>query len=123
MQLEPECWRSVPGYGSTDTLRPDLLLVVAHEDLEFHWFVEVDLATENRGAIQRKCTLYDRYYRSGIEQQAHGIFPKVAWLTTSPRRTEYLERTITELRLDIPLFEVGLLDDPLSLLLPVGGRS
>ncbi|MDQ1713840.1 MAG: hypothetical protein QOE45_3290 [Frankiaceae bacterium] len=75
-ELEPAVWRSIPGFGHGETLRPDLLLVLARGAMEWHWFTEVDLGTEHGPAVARKCRQYLRYYQTGREQAPHGIFPK-----------------------------------------------
>ena len=116
-ETEPACWRSIPGYGS-DTLRPDLLLVLARGDMEWHWWVEVDLGTEHGPAVTRKCHQYLRYFQAGREQAERGIFPKVAWLTTTSRRVDQLRMLAADVAADPPLFEVGLLGQPLPLLVP-----
>ncbi|HVF06412.1 MAG TPA: replication-relaxation family protein [Frankiaceae bacterium] len=123
-ETEPACWRLVPAdYGAPpDTLRPDLMAIVARGEVEWHWFIEVDLATEHGPAITRKCRHYQRYFDSGREQADRGIFPKVAWLTTTNERAERLRAICNEVSPDVPLFEVGLLGDPLPTLVPEGGR-
>ena len=62
--------------GSVD-LRPDLFVRIAAGDLELRWFIEVDRGTEHLPAVMRKSTAYDRYYRGGVEQEKHGVFPRV----------------------------------------------
>jgi hypothetical protein len=123
-ETEPKCWRLIPDYGANaETLRPDLLVVIAHGDMEWHWFIEVDLATEHGPAVARKCRQYQRYFDSGREQAERGIFPKVGWLTTTSERAQRLRAITTEVSPDVPLFEVGLLGDPLPTLVPgEGGR-
>jgi hypothetical protein len=121
-EVEPACWRTVPGYSTADTLRPDLLLVVARGDMEWHWFVEVDLGTEHGPAIARKCRQYLTYFQAGREQALHGIFPKVAWLTTTSARADRLRELANEVSADLPLFEVGRLGTPLPTLLPDEAR-
>jgi hypothetical protein len=120
-QVEPACWRSLPGYSTADTLRPDLLLVVARGDMEWHWFVEVDLGSEHGPAVARKCRQYLRYYQSGREQAERGVFPKVVWLTTTSERAARLRGICNETSPDVPMFEVGLLGTPLPTLLPDEG--
>lgn len=122
-ETEPICWRLVPAdYGAPpDTLRPDLMVIVARGELEWHWFIEVDLATEHGPAITRKCRQYQRYFDSGREQAERGIFPKVAWLTTTSERVERLRAICDEVSPDVPLFEVGPLGDPLPTLVPEAG--
>jgi hypothetical protein len=59
----------------------------AYED---RYFLEIDCGSEGRGALVRKCQTYLAYYRSGSEQTAHGVFPRVVWITTTERRVELL---------------------------------
>lgn len=84
VQAEPVCWRRIPGLERR-ILRPDLLLAIGAADLELRWFVEVDLGTVEVPRLLRKCRLYDAYYRSGAEQAAHGVFPRVLWITNQAR--------------------------------------
>jgi hypothetical protein len=99
LEVEPACWRTVrAGIAGTETLRPDLAVVLGVGDYEHRWFIEVDLDTEHLPAVLRKCRLYDRYYRSGDEQHAHGIFPKVAWAVPDKRRVERIETAINRQR-------------------------
>jgi hypothetical protein len=117
-ETEPGCWREIPGYGTGETLRPDLMVVVARGDTEWHWWVEVDLATEHLPSIVRKCRQYVRYWQSGIEQSRTQVFPRVAWLTTTPKRSSAMKQAISDVDGGIGLFEVGLLDRPLDVLVP-----
>jgi hypothetical protein len=118
-QPEPRCWRMVPGLGSKERLRPDLHLVLARPETEWHWFIEVDLGTEHAPAIRRKCHQYQAYYQSGSEQAAHGVFPRIAWLTTTTDRAKRIEHVImTDKALQPALFVVGTLDRTVDVLAP-----
>ena len=110
--MEPEtgCWRTFQGSGSEiDIVKPDLVVVLgiggqsnvgtsaADQSLaagpdaeveELHWFIEVDRGTEHRPAIQRKLQAYERYYRSGVEQTRHGVFPRVLWSVSAGVKTD-----------------------------------
>lgn len=86
---EPSCWRKLPEVGSV-VLRPDLFLVVAAAELEYRWFVEVDRGTHRAPALLRKARLYERYYRSGVEQAAFGVSPRVLWITADAFHAERL---------------------------------
>ena len=86
---EPDCWRRLPTVGRA-LLRPDLFLALAAREYEYRWFVEVDRGTHHRPAILRKARLYESYYRSGVEQATHGVFPRVVWIAPDERRTERL---------------------------------
>jgi hypothetical protein len=88
-EAEPACWRRFPGRGGeTIVLKPDAYLRIGSGDYELAWFVEVDLATESLPTIQRKCRLFVEYWRSGLEQQLRGVFPRVVWLVPDHRRLE-----------------------------------
>lgn len=121
-ETEPRTWRTIPGYGSADTLRPDLLLVLAQGDLEYHWHVEVDLSTEHSTKLRRKCEQYQRSYQSGAADDGE-VFPRVAWLTTSSDRAERIREVAEQVQGEVPLFEVGLLARPLEVLLPDRGSA
>lgn len=93
---EPGCWRSFQrGMEGTVTLRPDLAVAVRAAGYHYQWFVEVDLGTHSSTSVVRKCRVYQDYWRSGIEQDAHGLFPKVLWVTPTARRAEQLRRAIS----------------------------
>lgn len=83
---EPGCWRSVPSVSGRSLLKPDLFIVTGSDEFEYRWFVEVDLGTEHAPAIQRKCRAYEAYYRSGVEQAEHGVFPRVLWVAPDDQR-------------------------------------
>ncbi len=91
LQTEPECWRSVPAIGRT-VVRPDLFLTVGSGEFEYLWFVEVDRGTHRAPALLTKARLYQRYYQTGIEQDEHGVFPRVVWITPTRERAAQLER-------------------------------
>ena len=65
----------------------------------------------------RKCRIYDSYYRTGREQDQHGVFPQVLWLVDSERRrvqlTEVLRR---DRRIEQALFQVATTDATVSVL-------
>lgn len=115
---EPECWRAIP--GGQEQLRPDLFVVLASGEYEYHWWLEIDQGNEHRATLERRCQQYLAYLRSGHEQVDGGVFPRVAWLTTTSQRAERLKRLTQAIQGELPLFEVGLLDKPLALLVPEG---
>ena len=82
------------GPGSPVVLRPDLFLAVGVGDMEHRSFIEVDRGSESIPVVIRKCQLFDAYYRSGKEQAAHGVFPKVCWIVPDERRADRIERAI-----------------------------
>ncbi|WP_230671741.1 replication-relaxation family protein [Rathayibacter sp. Leaf248] len=111
---EPTCWRPYLGTaGQRIFLKPDLAVVTSTPDgYEDHWFLEVDLATENPARIVTKCRQYQHYRRSGLEQRRTGVFPAVVWITPTTRRRDQLaSRIASEADLDDQLFGVVSLDD------------
>lgn len=90
-ETEPGCWRSytLPG-GAVGILKPDALAVIGVGDWEERSWVEIDLATVASGALTRKIEAYLAYYRSGREQATTGVFPRVAFLTTTEKRAEQI---------------------------------
>jgi len=107
-QTEPTCWRRYLGpHGNREVLKLDLRLTIGTVALEHHWFVEIDLGTEHRPAVLRKCRQYAAYYHSGQEQRRAGIFPKVAWLCTMTDRAYRLATAIAaDVKLPHELFAV-----------------
>lgn len=81
-QTEPACWRA---WGAGQ-LKPDAYLVTVTPDFEDHWFIEIDRATEATTTIVRKAAVYEQYHRTGIEQEHHGVFPRVLWIVPHDRR-------------------------------------
>lgn len=122
---EPVCWRSFTGVaGNLVTLKPDSFVSLGVGLDELSSFVEVDCGTEGRGALSRKCQAYIDYFRSGGEQVAHGIFPRVVWLTTTQRRVGL----ITEVCASLPpetwrLFVVGTGGQDVGLLTGMAGAA
>jgi hypothetical protein len=117
-ETEPGCWRSYTGAtGAAVTLKPDAHVVVALGEFEYGNFVEIDLATAGRHALQRKLESYLAYHRSGREQQREGWFPRVVWITTSDARANVLRELITALPTSVqPLFATGDRADAVALL-------
>ena len=107
-QTEPACWRQ---WGA-GVLKPDAYLVTTTPDFEDHWFIEVDRATESTTTVIRKASVYERYHRTGIEQEHHGVFPRVLWVVPHQRRKKQL---VDALGLRSPddwhLHQVALSDD------------
>src|SRR6185503_16090142 len=84
---EPACWRSYGGIGDQRvTLKPDSYVRLGVGAYEDSYFVEVDRGTEGSRALERQIQAYLSYHRSGHEQRAHGVFPKVLWLALSDQR-------------------------------------
>ncbi|MEV8375172.1 replication-relaxation family protein [Kribbella sp. NPDC056861] len=107
VQVEPGSWRYFPRAGGTRRLiRPDLAVVTAQGDFEDHWFLEVDLGSEHPPTVVRKCQLYEDYRRSGIEQDAHDVFPRILWVVPNRARANKLAEAVRVARLDKDLFRV-----------------
>ena len=96
---EPECWRHATGPdGQPVTLKPDAYLHLATAAFEQRTFAEIDLGTESVPTIVHKAGVYARYYATGVEQRAAGIFPEVLWVVTTQRRHDALTSAFGELR-------------------------
>ncbi|MBW0252583.1 replication-relaxation family protein [Cellulomonas sp. PS-H5] len=90
---EPHSWRRFLGpHGQPVSVRPDLHLTVKSEQYRDDYFLEIDRATENPARVIATCWTYQRYQRTGTEQQTSGAFPVVVWLVPSTRRREQLRR-------------------------------
>lgn len=120
LRPEPECWRSFTNaLGAVTWVRPDLLSVTADTETETHVWVEVDLGTEHLPTVLRKCAVYERYFRTGIEQTARTVFPLVAWVVPDARRADAVRRAIAgERSLDGSLFVVVTNEDVMEVLAP-----
>lgn len=94
IEAEPRCWRALPGYGGRAWLKPDLAVHLAAGAYEYRWFVEVDLGTEHRPALVRKCQAYERYYHAGVEQTVHGVFPRVLWVAPDEARAQRIQEAV-----------------------------
>lgn len=120
LETEPDCWRtSTRPDGTIEWLKPDLFMVTANADYEAHAFIEVDRDTEHMPAILRKCTKYQRYWRSGIEQARSGLFPAVVWIVPTVGRADRIRAAIRgEPTLSSDLFQVVTDEQALSVLGP-----
>jgi len=109
---EPRCWRTLTGpLGGPRIVKPDARVRLAIGEYEHVSFVEVDLGTEGRGALTRKCAAYLAYYRAGREQVEHGLFPRVVWITTNPARARVIESVLRALPVDSRRLFVTALSD------------
>ncbi|WP_406391390.1 replication-relaxation family protein [Streptomyces sp. NBC_00882] len=110
---EPANWRHFTGSGGELVqIKPDAYVRIGRAAIEHSSFIEVDLSTETLPTIQKKSQRYIDYWRSGMEQQWRGVFPKVVWLVQSEQRAQKIQGVIGKLALDArALFTVGLLGD------------
>ena len=94
LEAEPTCWRPL----GAQQLRPDLFVSLGVGDYEYRYFIEIDLGTESLPRLIAKCQIYDAYYRTGAEQQTHGIFPRVLWIMHDEQRAARLRDAIARSR-------------------------
>jgi hypothetical protein len=116
---EPAAWRRFAGSrGEAASLKPDAYAVIGlGDELERSVFVELDMASESLPTISRKCEQYVTYWRSGIEQQAHGVFPLIVWLVPHESRRANIQAVISHLDADARhLFLVALQSEGAALL-------
>lgn len=116
---EPEAWRGFTGpAGERVRLKPDAFVALGVGELELRLFLEIDRGTESLPTVMRKCRRYLDYWHTGNEQHQFGVFPRVWWLTESPRREARIARLIADLPPDErDLFATGLLTDAPGVLL------
>ncbi|WP_219819386.1 replication-relaxation family protein [Pseudoclavibacter sp. AY1F1] len=112
VEHEPECWRTYLGlHGQRLTLRPDLRLEITTQEFRDSYFLEVDRATENPARVIAKCRQYQRYRRTGQEQQRAGAFPAVLWIVPHTKRRDQLNQHIRQAELTSGMFHVRTLDE------------
>lgn len=101
LETEPQCWRPYLGlHGVREILKPDLALTTVSADGQYEdaWFIEVDLGTEHLPTVLGKCGHYETYRRTGTEQERRGVYPLVAWITTTDERADKLRAGIHRTR-------------------------
>jgi hypothetical protein len=113
---EPACWRALPAIGRA-VLRPDLFLALGKDEFEYRWFIEVDRGTHHSPALLRKAQLYEGYYRSGVEQATHGVFPRIAWIAPDANRAAVLRKVLRGGGFSDGLMVVTASDDALRVLI------
>jgi hypothetical protein len=98
VQQEPASHRAFLGaWGARAWVRPDLFVRVGVGAFEDRWAVEIDLSTEHAGTLLAKANRYQSHYRSGSEQQDHGIYPRVVWAVPDARRAQEIEKVLARL--------------------------
>jgi hypothetical protein len=115
---EPAAWRRFPGtHGQAVTLKPDAFVRLGVGELEHSAFAEVDMGTESGPTIARKCEVYARYWRAGIEQSKNEVFPRVLWLASSEHGARRITDVLTRLPREVqPLFHVAFLGGAVAVL-------
>jgi hypothetical protein len=110
---EPACWRNYGGpLGGRLILKPDLFVRAGAGAFEDRWFVEVDRATEAAATITGKGRQYLAHFRSGAEQRAQGIYPRVLWSVPDKARAEVVAEALAGLSAPVVgLFVVCCHDD------------
>lgn len=121
LQPEPECWRSYSEHGTHLSLKPDLYAVTVSGEYEDRWFFEVDLDTESPAKVIEKCQRYHRYYRSGLEQKATGVFPLTVWVVPDTGRRDRLAAAIRTAFDKQPRLFAVITGDELAHLIKYGG--
>jgi hypothetical protein len=122
LEAEPRCWRRFTSVAGQQIIRPDLFVALGAGEFEHHWFVEMDLGTETMVRRITKCKQYEAYYRSGSEQAAHDLFPKVLWCLPNEILAEELRERIRRTKSLTPeIFETTTRGDVLPVL--AGGSS
>ncbi len=106
LEAEPSCWRRLDG-AQSQRLKPDSYVRLGIGPYEDSYFIEVDRGTEGSQTIVRQLARYTAHYRSGQEQEQHGVFPRVLWTVPSKTRMEAIEACVRSLpSVEQPLFSV-----------------
>lgn len=95
---EPAAWRRFPASsGGRTTLKPDAFVVIEGDDYEDRLFIELDRATESLPRIAEKAKAYIRYWQSGREQAAEGVFPQVLFVVPGSHRAALVVSELSRL--------------------------
>lgn len=121
VQPEPACWRAFAGpMGARIILKPDVFLRLAagpDGEQEDRWFIEVDRATASRGTLQAKLARYLAHFRTGTEQHAHGVYPRVLWSAPEQQRAKRIRKLVHDLPAEAQqLFSVCTFDEAVEFL-------
>lgn len=125
LAAEPSCWRSFDGSGSQrSTLKPDSYVRLGLGAYEDSYFLEVDRGTEGSRTLERQLQCYVAYHRSGQEQAARQVFPRVLWTVPSERRAAVVLDCIGRLpREHRRLFQVARFDQAIAHLLATNDNN
>lgn len=117
---EPACWRRYSSpYGARLTIKPDAYVRLGVGDYELSWFIETDMASEAPVTLLGKARRYIDYWRTGTEQAARDVFPRVAWIAPDAARAEVIAGTLADLP-HLELFATTTADEAVSLLTAEG---
>jgi len=118
LHAEPGSWRWFAGIGGARrVLKPDAFVRLGVGDFELASFIEMDMASESLPTIARKCGVYVDYWRSGVEQRIHGMFPRVFWLVPHSKRLQAIGQVVRRLPQETrELFAVALHEHAADLL-------
>lgn len=119
-EFEPYCWRDYTIKGQLATLRPDLFVVTNCDDYEDRWFIEIDLDTQAPVTVVEKCRRYHDYYRSGLEQKQHEVFPLVVWIVPDLSRKDSITTHIKDEFKKMPRIFIVITPDELETLIQQG---
>ncbi len=104
---EPSNWRPFSLNGRSQILKPDLYVVTASGEDEWHRYVEWDTGTESMSALTNKCLIYQGYAATGADQVKLGIVPQVLWLMpTEARKKRFAETIENDRRIDARLHQI-----------------
>jgi hypothetical protein len=107
LETEPKCWRVFGNMYVTETLKPDMYIVIsAPHKHDYHIFLEIDRATHYAKALEQKAELYYYYSQYGDESDEKGCHPITVWTSPSDKRAEFISSAIKPISKRLPqLFE------------------
>jgi hypothetical protein len=92
-RAEPAAW--MPN-GLGGWLKPDAYLMLATDDIEDCWAVEVDKATEHLPTLKRKVQAYLDFHQRG-QLGPHGVMPRVLITVPDTKRQEAVAAMLNQL--------------------------
>lgn len=92
-RAEPACWQRTINLG---TLKPDAYALVASEDIEDAWWLEVDQGTESSTTLRRKLSLYLLAATAGVVGP-HGVLPRVLVTVPDEQRLTAIREIVADL--------------------------
>lgn len=123
---EPRCWRTFPGAsGQVVTLKPDFFSIIgANDTYESLVFGEYDRGTESVKTIAKKASVYESYWRTGLEERRSGAFPTVLWIAPDEHRiTRIREELGRTARLTMALHDFTTPDKVVTAITEEGGEE